>query len=54
MIAKDYTKIVIELEFDKNDEVTKEIILDYINTLYENGQLYIEAYDSKHNPVVIE
>jgi len=45
-------KAIIELEFDSVQEVTVENILEYIHTLVENDQLYIEFYDNDQTPLI--
>lgn len=35
-------KALIELEFDSIEDITPENVLDYIETLVQNDQLYIK------------
>lgn len=45
-------KAIIELEFENTESITAESIVEYIQTLVENNQLYIEFYDDKQTPLI--
>jgi len=44
--AKGYVKAIIEVEFDEGDEITDELVAEYVMSLAKDGQLYVEYYDS--------
>lgn len=48
MIVNEYTKVIIEFDFDKNDTLTLNTLTEYINSLYENNQLFVQLYNQQN------
>ena len=47
--ANEFIRAVIELEFDKGDEISEQVIAEYIQDLYQNAQLHVRYFDAEHN-----